>query len=293
MEIIPFLRSQNELLTSIKQRMRDVDNQRWPSPETYNAMNDAIMIWGRKVTVPFLYTITNGFVSGTYNYALPSYIKPPIDVELKRYLIQTLDGLPVRSASLGASTWQPAPGYHLEPDGSGGQVLRLEGTIGATEGRIIWWMQNGMIPTSVPTLSADITDTDTSLTIASIPVIGSAGYVKIGEEWIAYAGVSRSATTTTLTNLLRGLNDTTAASHLTGASVYWGIAALRDDLYNQLLDQVTFKMHALYLTNASPQETEQHVFQSRLYKQLADEFWRGYVPPRKPRMLLTRQGKGL
>jgi hypothetical protein len=292
MQIVPYLMAQNDLLVGIKQRMRDADGQRWTATEIYNSLNDGIRIWARKVTVPLLYTITNGFVSGVYEYSLPVYIREPMDVQLKRYLIQTLDGLPVRSTSLGASTWEDVPGYNLEPDGDGGQKLRLDVTIGATEGRVIWHAQNGTVPTSVQTLSADITDTATSLTLASNPLIGDAGYIKIESEWIAYGGYSVGATTTTLTNLVRGVNETTAASHTAATNVYFGIAAHRQDLFEQLINQVTAKLHALFLTNASPQETEHHVFQVRYYQQLADEFWQRYTPQRGAKMKLTRQGKG-
>ena len=89
---------------------------------------------------------------------------------------------------------------------------------------------------------------------------------------MAYGGYSVGATTTTLTNLVRGINETVAASHTSTTNIYFGIAAHRQDLYDQLINQVTAKLHALFLTNASPQETEHHVFQVRYYQQLADEF---------------------
>jgi len=162
----------------------------------------------------------------------------------------------------------------------------------SVDGRIIWYAQNGRLPTTTPTLNASITSSSTSLVLASVVDVAPAGYIKIDNEWLAYADTTIGSTTTTLLNLQRGLYETTAASHTGATAVYWGVMAQRQDLYDQLQDQATAKLHALFLTNASPQETEQHVFQTRYYQQLADEYWARFTPARSPKLILSRQGIG-
>lgn len=292
MDIIPFLIDQSELLTLTRNDMRDPDGERWPSSEIIQAINSSIQAWGKKVIIPFLHTISGGFLQNTFDYTLPTYIKEPFDVQMKVVVNQFYNGLPVYNSSGSVTTWQDMIAWESEPNGSGGQTLRLQFPPGAIEGRIIWWAQNGKLPATAPVLDATITDSSSSLTLTSNPSIGPAGFIKIGEEWMSYAGRTVGATKTTLLNLGRGINDTTAAGHNSGVSVYWGVAAHRQDLFDQLRNQTIYRLHALFLTNASPQETEQHVFQARFYKQLADEFWRGYTGPRSPKMLLTLQGIG-
>ena len=66
------------------------------------------------------------------------------------------------------------------------------------------------------TLAADIASDSTSITLASatnFPATG--GVIKIDTEQIYYA----DKTSNTLTNCIRGFNGTTAAAHLTGATV--------------------------------------------------------------------------
>jgi hypothetical protein len=243
--------------------------------------------------VPYIYTITNGFTAGTYEYTLPWYIRQPMDVQQKITVLFNTAGLPVQFTDSTSLTWADVPAWELEPDGSGGQKLRLGINAWANEARVIWWAENSRLPQSVPTLSAGIGTTDTSLTIASKPTIGPAGFVKVDDEWIGYAGYTVSTSTTTLTNLDRGLNGTAAASHSLGASVPWGVAAMREDLFYQLANQVYANLHNLFLTNSAPQETQNHIFQVRFYQQMADEYWARFVPTRHPKVRLSRKGIGL
>lgn len=290
MQIIPFLLTQQDIMTQCRQRMRDTANRRWTSTEVYNAINDALRMWSTRVQVPYLYTLPGGLSYGVYTYALPWWITPPIDVEAERVFF--INGTPVQLAA-GIATYQDVPSYHLEPDGNGGQTLRLEAFPYATNARVIWWGFNGPVPQVVPTLNAGIGASDASLTIATSPDIRQAGYVKIDDEWMQYAGYAKSGSTTTLQNLERGINGTTAASHSGAASVYWGIAVHRDDLYGQLVEQVMAQLHNLFLQDASPKEIEHHTFQVRYHQQLADEYWHKYTPNRAMKMRLTRQGVGL
>ena len=48
MDIIPNLRSQNELLAYLKQQMRDTTGTtRWQPVEYYNTLNNAVRRWGK------------------------------------------------------------------------------------------------------------------------------------------------------------------------------------------------------------------------------------------------------
>lgn len=292
MEIIPYLKTQAEFVQQIKARMRDTTSARWTAAEIYNAINDGVGMWGPRVVVPFLYTLPGGFALGDFDYSLPWYISGNVSVQQKRVVSVGLDGRPLYGLNSPVTTWVDVPGFDLEPDGAGGQVLRLAAEPWAVEGRVIWWAQNGPVPGTVQALKTSILATDTSLTITGQPTIGPAGFVKIELEWMQYAGYTQSGTDTTLTNLIRGVNGTTAAPHTAPVNVYWGLAVLRQDLYQQLFNQIYASLHTLFLTNAAPAETQNHIFQVRWHKQLADEFWRGYVPPVGPKLQLTRQGMG-
>ncbi len=292
MDIIPSLRSQNEILAYLKQQMRDTTGTtRWQPVEYYNTLNNAVRRWGKRVTIPFMVDLSTVFTPGVFEYSIPWYVQGPMELQHQITLNQYQDGTPIYISDTVLNTWVDVPGWHLEPDGAGGQKIRLDSEPWPFNARIIWWATNGPVPTVAPTLSAGIDSDDTSLTIASKPVIGASGYVCIDQEWIAYAGYTvDSATTITLTNLLRGLNGTTATSHTSSTSVYWGLGVLREDLWSQLEQQCLANLHGLFLTNAAPQETQNHIFQVRYYEQLAEEFWRSYVPPKAPKLLLGRRG---
>jgi hypothetical protein len=75
------------------------------------------------------------------------------------------------------------------------------------------------------TLSADITDIDTTVTLASttgFPTTG--GIVQIDSEQIRYSGVAGN----TLTGLLRGQQGTTAAAHLSGVGIFCATITVTD-----------------------------------------------------------------
>lgn len=67
------------------------------------------------------------------------------------------------------------------------------------------------------TLSGTITATATTITLSSTVGLPASGFVKIDNETINYSYISGN----TLSNCFRAQNNTTAASHTTGAAVYW------------------------------------------------------------------------
>jgi hypothetical protein len=80
------------------------------------------------------------------------------------------------------------------------------------------WFQrlDGSTTAAITTLSATITSTDTTITVASAANLASAGFILIDTETIYYG----YATGNTLFNCVRAQNGTTAAAHTLGASVY-------------------------------------------------------------------------
>jgi len=68
---------------------------------------------------------------------------------------------------------------------------------------------------SSATIVGNISATDTSITVNSVSDLPSAGFLLIGSEVISYPNIIGNV----LTNVARGQNNTTAASHLSGATL--------------------------------------------------------------------------
>ena len=81
------------------------------------------------------------------------------------------------------------------------------------------WVQryNGQTTPVSATLSTTITSTDTTITVSSVDNLPATGFVKIDSEIINYGYISG----TTLYNCFRAQQNTTAAAHTAGATVYW------------------------------------------------------------------------
>lgn len=75
--------------------------------------------------------------------------------------------------------------------------------------------QSAQINTTTAVLTANISATDTSITVNNASLLASGGFIKIDNETIGYSNVIGN----TLTNCYRGQNGTTAATHLTNAIV--------------------------------------------------------------------------
>ena len=280
------LRTQLELQQGLEYLVRDTTNRRWSDPEFYRSLNQALQEWAGRVRFPMLYTITNGWSSTAYEYTLPDYIEHNIQPQQKRFVNEW------QVYPSADDTWVDMHNWHIEPNSSGGRSMRIDYLPYAGDGRILYWAENGPVPTTIPTLSAGIDSDDTSLTLASKPTIGRVGYVKIDSEWMSYQGYTEAASTLTLTNLTRGLLGTTAASHTSSTSVYWGVAADDTGLYQQLSDNTLHFLMRFWLFNSSSRETGVYEKQMLFYQDLANRYWRRYAPKRGPRMVLTLQGTG-
>jgi hypothetical protein len=81
----------------------------------------------------------------------------------------------------------------------------------------VWFQRlDGQTSSVGTTLSTTMTATDTSMTLASVVGLPTTGFVLVGTETINYGYISGN----TLYNCFRGQNNTTAAPHTAGVSVY-------------------------------------------------------------------------
>lgn len=289
MNLSPVLRSQTTLLDDIRRAMRDMDRKRWSDAEIYDAINAGLREWEGRVQVPHYYDID--FTSGTYEYALPTYIDAAqMDVQIKR----TVWGLNTETGDEWEDVYTDLSAWHVIPSATGGLTLIIDNAVNTQDGRIIWWGHNGSIPTTVCISNDAIDSNDTEIELSAVvPNIGRTGVIKIGQEWLSYAGVSDDGTNTTLSNLVRGLEGSKAAAHAEGSTVAFGVAAPNENLFQVLFDQVARDLHRLFLTNASPNEAEHHERLMGYHEQRVQAFWRMWVPARAPQMKLSRRGMGV
>ena len=286
MYVVPELRTQKDLVADVRAMLRDPGRDRWHESEPKRQMNRALEQWHGRVLVPMLYTMA-GWETGVYEYDLPDYIRGPIQPQGK--VLVPYVGTNGDTRQL---VWADLHGWGLEPDGKGGQVLRLqfnEGVVGASnEARLLWWAENGPMPLQEVKLASGIGSTDTTLTLDKAPRVGRAGFVKIGDEWVQYAGTSESGGQLTLQNLVRGVRST-ASSHSSGDPVLWGVAVTDPTLWTQLSHQTLAYLHGLFLTAAPSREVEHHQWQMRWYQQQADDYWQRFTPARAPRLKRGRR----
>ena len=289
----PYIYPQTDILSTLRVLLSEPTAERWTDVQIYNCISIALQGWQGRARVPYVYTITDGWVSGTYDYALPDYIDSRT-VQPQAY-VSRFDWVDTLQTE-GEDTWTDIMGFDVEANAGGGMTLRVHysqprsSVVGAsTAGRVLWWGQPGQVPSTIPTLSADIAADDTELTIDAKPTIGRTGYVKVGSEWLQYSGVIESASALTLQNLLRGISGTTAALHSLGDTVTWGVAMDSPALLNALYDGTRIYLMQMWLSNPSSRETAQYEKQLVLYQDQLEKFWKGYKSSRQPRMRLSRQ----
>jgi hypothetical protein len=82
----------------------------------------------------------------------------------------------------------------------------------------VWYnRQSGQENLTAVTLAANISATDTTITVSDVSGLTTSGFIKVGAETISYPNVN--PVTNQLLNCARGQNYTTAASHLNGAAL--------------------------------------------------------------------------
>lgn len=280
---IPYLRSQVDLLAEIKVAVRDPSDTRWTVAEKYAALNQVLMTWADKVMLPHRYTIPGGWVAGTQDYALPSYMRPPFYPELLRHV--PYDNYITESLT---ANWQDVPGWEVVPNGSGGQVIRLYSPPRTVEGRVGFYAPNSRVPTTIPITGGPFNSVATNVVVTATGLdIDDVGYIKCENEWISYAGVTRTgANSNLLTNLVRGLYGTTADTHAGGSNVAWGVAIDDMRLHKLLLDMWRSVLHSYYIQDGGVHEKGMHQQAMGYYDQLAMNFWPTYRPKRQSQGLI-------
>ena len=263
------LRTQNELLQGIESRTRDGSNERWTEAEMLLAINDALTPWQNRVSMPILYSTSATWGDDTNSVDLPSYIDA--------------GSITVQFRVDDSEPWRDALRYEVYPNATGGNTLQLP-INSNVEWRIVHWAQNGQLPLSVVTLSDSIVETDTTLSIVGVNDIAPVGWLKIGAEWLQYNGITYGASSTALSNLVRGIYNTQADVHTAGDTVYFGVAAPQTDLYRQLQDQAMAYLHELSIATAATTDRDQHERMTTFYAQRAEAFWRRYLPQRAPKL---------
>lgn len=282
-----YLRTQTALKNEISRMNRNTSESKWTDREVAIAMNQCLQMWADKVKLPFIYTIPSGWSSSTNTVDLPSYIDA---AWIRPQILVTNTGVSENDTSL--STYVPMKGYEIEPNASGGWTLRIRQHAYSALGRVVYWMAPGRIPESSVVVD---TDSSTSITLTTDEAdMGRCGYVKINNEWIQYSGLDTDGSTVTLSNLVRGINGTTEATHATSDVVEWGIPVDKMGLYNQMVNQCAAILHTMSIMSDSTADRENHQFILRYSQQLADEFWRGYVSGYEPTITLdTREQMSL
>lgn len=286
------LQTQSELRDEIEDYLNDSTNELATAAQYYSNINRAISLWAGRVVVPHLYEFD--FSTGTTEYTLPSYIRRPFTVRIRRNGL----GFPVAEGDESSLyTWSEFVSYSVHPNGVGGYTLQVNGPANAEAGQIEWYAENGRFPVTAPTVTTTINSTATSvvLTVTGAPPINDAGYIKIESEWLAYAGVTRTSSTSyTLNNLIRGLYGTVAASHVSTTAVAWGIAVDDERVFQQLYDRTGSFIHFLNMHKSTTEDSSRH---EKLYVALrdsADGFWRreGYTTQKSPRLIPTQGSMG-
>jgi len=110
---------------------------------------------------------------------------------------------------------QRALTYMSREDGSCTAITGAAQFTNVTLGRGTFTVTATRYLPSPTTLSANITNTDTTITVGSTTGYAPRGRIAIDSELIAYTGT----TATTFTGAKRGMDGTTAAAHTSGAAV--------------------------------------------------------------------------
>jgi hypothetical protein len=281
-----YLRDQATILADVRARLRDGNSERWTDAEIYRCVNDALLTWHGRVSVPHVIDVAGGWQAGVYEYALPNYcnavsVQPQMKVNSGYDYLNTYIG--------NADTWVDVPGWTIEPTADNGRKLRFDISPYSSEGRILWYGVNGPVPITVPTTNGSM-PSGTTVELANVVECFDYGWFKIGNEWFQYNGVARGSGVTSLINVTRSLPNgvTYDLAYSPSTSVYFGVAMPKLDLYRVLLDQTFVYMNEMYLSNAAPKETQHHQEMIGFYEARIKSFWRAWMPVRGPRIIIDR-----
>jgi hypothetical protein len=144
---------------------------------------------------------TIDLVQGQNTYALPNDTVDLLEHVIRTQANQMANQADLTITRISVSTYATLPNKLQQARPIQVWVQRLDSQQSATGGL----------------LAADITATDTTITLTSVDGLPATGFVKIDNEFIQYGYITGN----TLNTCFRGQNGSTAATHTTGAAVYW------------------------------------------------------------------------
>lgn len=149
-----------------------------------------------------LWTIEQGQIP--LNQAQIAYPYPTDTIDLLDHVVRTQTGIgqtDINITRISVSTYATIPNKNAQ-----GRPIQV-------------WInrQSGSIAKTTYTLNGGISAADTTITLSAAPTdFPEVGFINVGSETIQYTAISG----VTLTGCLRGQNNTTAASHSSGAEVF-------------------------------------------------------------------------
>lgn len=278
-----FAKSQTDMLAQIRLDLMDEDGNLWQDPHIYRALNMAIESLAGRVLIPKVYAIPDSFSYSAYTYTIPPYVG-------KNFVVQAQ----TTGVMSEYYNWYDVTGWTVESSGNE-SLLRISIPPYSASGRILWYGENSSFPLDIPTLdAASYADDDSEITLDSVPDgISPTGYIRVEDEVMFYAGVSRETNSVTLQNLTRGLLDTSAAAHAgTELSVAWMLVVDDARLWEFVTDRAIAHLHNMRLHRGTQEDRLHHEKMMGYHMQRADGFWRrtGYVPAVGPRVKLGNKG---
>ena len=284
------IRTQTELATKISEDINDEGFNRWSLPQIYRGINNAVSLWSQRILFPRMEVFpSDGYGLDEAEYVIPPYVIGAINLLIDRYPTYNINGYPF-TLTQHEERWEPLRSYNTYYREDGKYVVQTSHTFDSRTGRLVWWFPNSRVPAidPLPVLHEELTDTATSLTLTPDPLCSSAGFIKVGDEIMSYAGIEKDGLNTILNNLHRGIMNTDPAAHSIDDTVNWCIAVNRPDLYEHMSYETMVYLHMQYMNKAAAAERQHHFDQIRYYKQVADEKWQRIPTTRPTRVMLDR-----
>ena len=144
---------------------------------------------------------TINLVPGQNTYALPNDTVDLLEHVIRTQANQTANQADLTITRISVSTYATLPNKLQQARPIQVWVQRMDGQTSVT----------GAL------LAGNITATDTTITLDTVVGLPATGFIKIDNEFIQYGYIDGNS----LYSCFRGQNNSTAASHTTGAAVYW------------------------------------------------------------------------
>jgi hypothetical protein len=144
---------------------------------------------------------TINLVQGQNTYALPGDTVDLLEHVIRTQANQTANQADLTITRISVSTYATLPNKLQQARPIQVWVQRMDGQTSVT----------GAL------LASNITATDTTITLDTVVGLPATGFIKIDNEFIQYGYIDGNS----LYSCFRGQNNSTAASHTTGAAVYW------------------------------------------------------------------------